>query len=97
MNELFIAAFYSILLSKSTYFAHLKWEDISSKCITIVMIAWGMNMALSVYLTLSKIIRYVVEIIRKRKLSRVVNTESQINATIDNQKKKQKKFELFYE
>lgn len=97
MNELFIAAFYSILLSKSAYFAHLKWEDISSKCITIVMIAWGMNMALSVYLTLSKIIRYVVEIIRKRKLSRVVNTESQINATIDNQKKKQKKFELFYE
>ena len=61
------------------------------------MIAWGMNMALSVYLTLSKIIRYVVEIIRKRKLSRVVNTESQINVTIDNQKKKQKKFELFYE
>ena len=94
VNELLIAAFYSILLSKSTYLAHFKWEDISSKCITIVMIAWGMNMALSMYLSLSKIIRYFIEIIKKKKLSKVVNTESQINNTIDNIKKKNK-FELF--
>ena len=61
------------------------------------MIAWGMNMALSVYLSLSKIARYVIDIIKKRKLSKVVNTESQINVTNHNQKRKQNKFELFYE
>ena len=88
LNEILIAIFYLILLSKRTYFAHFRWEDISSKCISIVLAAWGMNLALSIYLSAVKIYLYIIQAIRKKRLSKVVNIESNNNATGASPKKK---------
>lgn len=83
VNEVLIASFYSVLLAKWVYFTHFKWEDISSKCIIIISIAWSMNMALGVYLSIIKIAKYIIELIKKRRFSKVVRIESQNNITGD--------------
>jgi hypothetical protein len=59
------------------------------------MIAWGMNIVLSIYLMVRKIVDYIAETIRKKRITRVSHIEPHINETGESNKKK--KYENFFE